>query len=301
MTVVILGSRDDEHAAHTAAYLQTLGTDAEFLDSLTFPTELGMEFRPDSRSGSLILPCGRPLAFEEIQSVYWRNYGGPSVVDLPDAEQAYIAANDARGALESLLISLPTRWVNGWEGYNLHQTKPAALAKVAAAGVRVPKTLISNDPEAVREFASAVPNCIFKPVQGGAHTRRLSPEMLTDNALQRLRVTPVTIQEEILGQDIRVFVAGEEIHACEISTDAIDFRDDQAALIHPVALPDEVAADCRLAAETLHLLWTGIDLRRTDAGEYVFLEANPSPMFIGFEERTGLPLTAALGRLLLGE
>jgi hypothetical protein len=31
----------------------------------------------------------------------------------------------------------------------------------------------------------------------------------------------------------------------------------------------------------------------------VFLEANPSPMFLGFERRSGLPLTEALGELLL--
>jgi len=31
----------------------------------------------------------------------------------------------------------------------------------------------------------------------------------------------------------------------------------------------------------------------------VFLEANPSPMFLGFEERTGLPLTESLTELLV--
>jgi hypothetical protein len=32
----------------------------------------------------------------------------------------------------------------------------------------------------------------------------------------------------------------------------------------------------------------------------VFLEANPSPMFLGFEKATGLPLTEALVKLLTG-
>jgi hypothetical protein len=34
---------------------------------------------------------------------------------------------------------------------------------------------------------------------------------------------------------------------------------------------------------------------------YVFLEANPSPMFLRFEEDSGLPLTESLASLLLGE
>ena len=50
----------------------------------------------------------------------------------------------------------------------------------------------------------------------------------------------------------------------------------------------------------LHLCWTGIDLRLGPDGRYVFLEANPSPMFMGFEARSGLKLTDALGDLLLG-
>ena len=54
-----------------------------------------------------------------------------AVETLPDAEQAFIAANDDRGLFESFLIHLPARWVNGWRAYQLHQTKPVALAMVA--------------------------------------------------------------------------------------------------------------------------------------------------------------------------
>ena len=47
-------------------------------------------------------------------------------------------------------------------------------------------------------------------------------------------------------------------------------------------------------------MWTGIDLRLTPEGRYVFLEANPSPMFLGFERQTGLPITDNLAALLVG-
>ena len=63
-------------------------------------------------------------------------------------------------------------------------------------------------------------------------------------------------------------------------------------------LPDAMLDACRQIAKRLGLVWTGIDFRLSTAGEYVFLEANPSPMFIGFEEQTGLPLTDALANLL---
>jgi glutathione synthase/RimK-type ligase-like ATP-grasp enzyme len=44
-----------------------------------------------------------------------------------------------------------------------------------------------------------------------------------------------------------------------------------------------------------------MDFIRTDDGRFVFLEANPSPMFLGFERQTGLPLSEALVNLLLEE
>ena len=46
--------------------------------------------------------------------------------------------------------------------------------------------------------------------------------------------------------------------------------------------------------KAFHLEWTAIDWRLKSTGEYVFLEANPSPMFIHFERQTGFPITQKL-------
>ena len=215
------------------------------------------------------------------------------------AEHAYICENDSRSAAESVLLSAQTRWVNGWEGFQLHQRKPYALRKVAALGVRCPRTIISNDPDALRAFHRREGDTIFKPVQGGSHTRRVEVDEFDQGMKDSLRASPITFQEEIKGTNIRVFVAGEAVFAVEIATDFIDFRDDRRPEIRTVDIPPQVREDSRAIAKELGLLWTGIDFRLNDAGEYVFLEANPSPMFIGFEKASGLPLTQALLDLLL--
>ena len=80
---------------------------------------------------------------------------------------------------------------------------------------------------------------------------------------------------------------------------ALDFRDDPDPPIVPTQLPSAVADACRQIAGALQLVWTGIDLRRTIEGNYYFFEANPSPMFLGFQQRSGLPLTDALVSLLV--
>src|SRR5262249_18265405 len=137
--------------------------------------------------------------------------------------------------------------------------------------------------------------------QGGAHARRLTQAHLSDENLQNLAFAPVTIQEEVPGTNVRVFVAGQRVLACEFVTEALDYRDDPDPRIVPHHLSGEMDERCLGIARLLDLAWTGIDFRLTPDGAYVFLEANPSPMFLGFESRTGLPLTASLADLLMEE
>jgi hypothetical protein len=301
MTVLVLGRREDDHARHVLEALAARGVDAEPLDSRSFPGWTRLALDPALGTGTLQLPTGRRLEWNAIQAVYWRSYDGIEPPALPHAEQAFVAANDARSLWESWLTLLPARWVNGWQAFQWHQTKPVQFARVAQLGVPVPATLLGNDPEAVREFVAKHPQCIFKPVQGGAHTQRMVPKLLTDEALSRLQFAPVTLQEEAPGTNIRVFVAGERVLACEIRTPALDYRDDADPEIVTHELPHDFKAICRETARALDLLWTGIDFRLSPEGRYVFLEANPSPMFLGFEERTGLPLTESLIDLLTAE
>src|SRR5437773_1991391 len=116
MAVLILGNERDEHAHHMRDYLSTQGAAVEFLDSPRFPAELQISHDPAANQGTIRFPGGHMLEFAEIESVYWRSYGGVTAAELPDAEQAFIAANDARSLLESLLLSLAARWVNGLAG-----------------------------------------------------------------------------------------------------------------------------------------------------------------------------------------
>lgn len=299
MTILILGSERDEHATFMCSELARRGADAVLIDGTWFPESLTIAFDPSDGSGEVALRNGRTIGFGDVTSVYWRTYDGIGAADLPDPDQRDVAYNDSRGLFESFLIHLPARWVNGWYAVQLHQTKPVQLAMVAKLGVPIPRSIITNAPQPLLQFAKSSPRAIFKPVQGGAHTRRLTPELLTAANLENLKIAPVTIQEEIPGTNVRAFVIGERVIGCEIPTEAVDFRDDEDQRIIPHRFSTEQEEACRAIAKTLGLVWTGIDFRLTPDGRYVFLEANPSPMFLGFEERSGLPLTEALADLLL--
>jgi glutathione synthase/RimK-type ligase-like ATP-grasp enzyme len=300
MTILVLGSSDDEHAIHVCEHLCRNGAHAVQIDCAWFPDRMTITFDPQDGDGEISIAHGDTVAFREVTSVYWRNYDGAfATANLANAEQNYIAENDSRSLFESLLVWLPVRWVNSWGAIQLHQTKPAQLAMVAKLGIPIPRSLITNAPGSLLDFVKRNDKSIFKPVQGGAHARRLTPAQLERGNLENLRICPVTVQDEIPGTNIRAFVAGDRVLACEIKTDEIDFRDDASPNIVPHDLVAEQQAVCRKIAQTLGLVWTGIDFRLTPDGRYVFLEANPSPMFMGFERYAGLPLTESLAALLL--
>lgn len=298
--VLILGNAEDVHARHLHEALTTAGVSSHYFDSRGFPTRTSLSWQPGTQMGGIRLPDGNRVSLSEIRSVFWRSFGGTYVPELGDADRARIATNDAMSALRSLMQVRSIHWVNSWQAYQFHKEKPLQLDTVRQLGIAIPATLISNDPEDVREFAERCDRPIFKPVYGGAHTQFVTPEHLEPSRLKlALQIAPVTLQEYIPGTNIRTYVIQESVFAAEIRSPALDFREDTAAELIPIELPDAVRQQCLAIRQALFLEWTAIDWRRQPTGEYIFLEANPSPMFIYFEKQTGFPITEKLLDLLL--
>lgn len=248
------------------------------------------------------MSSGRRLDFQSIKSIFWRNFSSVSVPPLKDTHQQQVAFNDSMSALRSLMRACPARWINSWQAYQFHKEKPSQLSKVKQLGVTIPATAIGNSPELITEFAKSYDRTIFKPVYGGAHTRFISKELLEPERLSRvLSISPITIQEYIPGTNIRSYVIGGSVYSAKIRSTALDFREDLAAELLPVKLPPSVQKQCLAIAKSLLLEWTAIDWCRKPTGEYIFLEANPSPMFIHFEYQTGFDLTQQLVALLIGK
>lgn len=182
--------------------------------------------------------------------------------------------------------------------------KPLQLSWLRRAGVRLPRTLITNSPAEVRAFHAAVGPVVFKPVLGGAHCQRLDEEAIA--RLHELVDTPVIFQEYVPGDNVRVtMLEGRVLSACRVAGDEVDFRAGEAFRqgLEPMtelALPPEVQDMCRRAMEACQLVFSGIDLMRTRDGEYVLLECNARPAWRHVERGTGAPITAALAEFLAG-
>jgi len=300
MNILILGSAEDAHATHLKHALEERGVEVEYWDTQAFPTQMKLSWQPDTGSGCLCWPEGKTIPLLEIHSIFWRSFTGVWIPLLPDAKQHQVAYNDAMSVVRSLLQYCPAHCVNTWQAYQFHQEKPLQLAKAKELGVLIPATLVSNDPKQVCEFAQTYQPSIFKPVYGGAYTQWVTAHHLQAERLNlALRMAPVTIQEYIPGTNIRVYVVNGYIYAAEIRSSSLDFRVDPSAQLIPLQLPHAIEQQCLTIAQAFFLEWTAIDWRVKPTGEYVFLEANPSPMFLHFEQQTGFPITQKLVELLI--
>lgn len=209
----------------------------------------------------------------------------------------------ARSAIFALDLA-GARGVNPLSRTASFDLKPLQLAVFTRAGLPLPRSLVTNEPDAVRAFASEVGEAIVKPLAGGAEARLLDDELLS--RLDLIRPQPAIFQARVPGVDVRVtLVDGQVLSAVEIPTEAVDYRAGAAyragAQEYVVHTLGEAGRSLALEAARVcgHVL-SGVDLRFTPAGEYVLLEANSSPVYLDIERKTGAPISEAIVEYLLG-
>ena len=300
MHILILGNDADNDTTILKNKLEREGVTVDYWDSQLFPRQLQLTWQPHTHGGYLRLPTGKTVDLSDVHSIFWHTLLPINVPLLPDLRQYQIAVADSTSILRSLIRGCPVHWVNSWEAYQFHQEQPLQLATVQELGITIPKTLISNNPDHIRAFATTVPQLIFKPVYQGAHTKLAKFSHLEQERLsQVLRLSPVTLQEYVPGTNIRCYVIGQQVYAAEIRSSYLDAREDKQARLIPAILPEDVHINCLEIAQALFLEWTAIDWRLSYQVEVVFLKADPSPKFTYFEQATGFPLTKKLVQLLM--
>ncbi|MEZ5864492.1 MAG: hypothetical protein R3D25_10670 [Geminicoccaceae bacterium] len=207
------------------------------------------------------------------------------------------------GLLGDWLETTRSLVMNRTKPSNSNMSKPYQAQLIAAAGFRVPATIVTNDVQTVHAFRERHRRVVFKSISA---QRSIVTELTTDrlHGLGRIRMLPTQFQELIEGDDVRVHVVGSELFATRIRSEAIDYRyaGDTGGRAHyePTALPEAVAGRCFALASRLDLPLCGIDLKLTPAGEHVCFEVNPAPAFSSFEERSGQPIALAIARALAG-
>ncbi|MFZ9887142.1 MAG: ATP-grasp domain-containing protein [Myxococcota bacterium] len=312
--VILLGPQTDPHLVHLADALAARGVDHRRIDSRGSATALGLRYAPETGAGTL-----GNVDLDDIGGVFVKALP-PRNPLLPIASGASFSPDDVRvaeaegGALRdtlcAVLVELAARSIpvlNVPPRGVAEQQKPYQLAVARRAGLSVPRTLLSCDPEEAAAFIDTLDQesarCIAKPVRGGSFASFVSAN---DVRLASLVRAPVILQRYIEGEELRVYVHdGEVLGAARISgTDAADHRSDPVYRSGAACYTKErLAADVQLKLfallSALELRFAAVDLRvEAKTGVHWFLEANAAPAFLEFESRTGYPITDTLATVL---
>ncbi|MFE4966466.1 ATP-grasp ribosomal peptide maturase [Streptomyces sp. NPDC056660] len=243
--------------------------------------------------GGRLRTASREVDVEAVTAVYCRRPTPYTArfQQLPRQLREFAVA-EARHGLGGVLHGLRgALYVNHPAAVARADFKPAQLQRFAALGLRVPKTLVTNDVEEARKFAAEHERVIYKSFRGlpegedgcaGAiWAQRIEADALDDS----VSVTAHLFQAEIpKSGDVRVTVVGRRVFAQRITTadGALDWRrGDWHRLVHaPITVPESIRGALYGYLASFGLVFGCFDFALTGDGtapeDWWAIECNPN-------------------------
>jgi glutathione synthase/RimK-type ligase-like ATP-grasp enzyme len=320
MSILILRSDPDPCADLVRLAVEERGGRILSVDTGQFPTDAAIWIDVEDWKAATIDIEGSSLSMGEVAAVWIRHVeaGAGLPADL-DPAMRKACRSQSISSLWSLLECLPVFQLDPVDALRRAPYKPRQIQLARALGLDVPRTLLTNDPDAVRSFAATcltglvtkmVTSSIQLETTSGletVYTRVVEPEELA--YLEGLDLCPMLFQERVpKAQELRITVVGSRMFAAAIDSSTseagvIDWRRDPALVgsFRPYdRLPEPVQARIFDLLDRLALNFATVDMILTPDGRYVFLEVNTISFFAFVERATGLPISAAVADLLLG-
>lgn len=308
--ILIIAPPGDDHAREVITRWPSAVQRPLVLDTARYPLALPVRHRFGGGAGpsATLAVDGREVDLAAIGAVWWRRPGAFTLDPELDADVRTFAYSECTEAISGLWASLDARWINPVAADEAAHHKPYNLAVAARTGLKVPRTLMTNDPAAARDFVEevglgqVVHKTFLATKEHWRETRLLREEELA--LLDHLRHAPAIFQERIAAvADVRVTVVGDEIFATEITTAPGTYELDYrmalgAAQVRATSVSEETERLLRVFMRELGLVYGAIDLLRCRDGAEVFLEINPAGEWLFAERRTGQAISAAMAALL---
>jgi glutathione synthase/RimK-type ligase-like ATP-grasp enzyme len=254
------------------------------------------------------LKLGRHLV--EPGDVIWiRRPLEPKPNPQTSPEDAKFAANEYRWFYDSLMYlleTLPVRVVNKYTASRFINNKSVQLLLARACGMNVPRTLMANSPQAVREYFRDNPQrmiCkaffthIWQKEQGGpmavTETFELRADMLPTDEV--LTYTPAIYQELVVKKfDVRMVLLGAAVYSYSLHNPkgSLDWRADATQGLlkaEPIITPPEVEKSVLAFAAKSGIACGSFDFAIDNQNRWWFLEVNEGGQFLWLDAcNTGL-------------
>jgi hypothetical protein len=320
--ILILSARHDPHAEVVASKLRTRHARYLSFDPAEFPANSNITLSLDavSRATYLLTYEGENIDLSQVCAIWHRRPSMP----VPDesitgARLRNWVSEESQSLLEGIWQTLDCLHVPGSaQSRYAAENKLKQLVQASRLGFSIPRTFFTNRPEGLLEAFStfegaAITKVLSNPAiprgrddeEWSAFTRPIRRRDL--GRYRTLRYAPVIVQEYVPKLlEIRATVVGSHVFAAAIHSQLShrtrhDWRhydfDRTAHEAH--VLPDRVLELCVKLVRSLNLNFGAIDLVLTPAGEYVFLEINPSGQWLWIQRLTDLPIDDAIADLLI--
>jgi glutathione synthase/RimK-type ligase-like ATP-grasp enzyme len=303
---------DDYHALGVAKAIERDGGYPVIVDNSDFPQSIGLRHRQKGEEieSRLTLKEGRTIQLDTLTGVWWRRPQDykPAETTLHPALRRFVMDEAREAFLGALAASVPN-FINPVGASRQASHKLAQLPRAVHYGLHIPETLVTNEPDAARDFAaSRLGACIYKTFTGCDFSpceTRLLASAEDYNELERVKDCPIILQEHIAGEyDVRVTVVGNEAFAASIHYKAgkhpVDGRVSQAP-IYRHELPSEVQESVISLVQSYGLFYGAVDLRFSKEQGYIFFEINPEGQFLWVEIEAELGICDAMARLLMNK
>jgi glutathione synthase/RimK-type ligase-like ATP-grasp enzyme len=250
---------------------------------------------------------GQTVDVRTLDALWYRRTSPKQI--LPEGADAtyhpYINSTVERVVEGILANEFQGRWVSHPVATRLAENKLVQLRAAARAGLRIPATLVSQDPARIRSFCSQHPGAIIKPVATPrgvelARTAVVSQELLDSD--EALALTPAIYQECVPGErHLRVSVVGERCDAALIEASDLDWRYDLNVPFRPYPLDAGLEQGLRATLRELGLVMGIFDVKLIDEDQPVFLEVNSQGQFLFVEGLCGIPLADQFAAFLVDQ
>ncbi len=322
MTVLIITKSDDNDCIPSVIRaLEARGAGAYRFDTDLFPTDVSLALQYDRGRPALHVngPQGA-LDLSEVTAVWYRRtHFGAAIPESMDKQLRVASLGESRATVLGMIASLKAFHLDPVTVIRGAGHKQLQLQVAQELGLETPRTLITNDPAAVRRFAGDCDQGIVTKMlssfaiygeQGEEKVVFTTPLRTQDlEDLSGLCYCPMTFQERIAKRiELRVTVVGAQVFAASIDPTLTarageDWRRDGVELIEhwqPYDLPVDIATRLVGLLDRFDLNYGAIDLIVTPEGRHVFLEINPAGEYFWLDRCPGLPISDAIADTLLG-
>ncbi|SUS07278.1 conserved hypothetical protein [uncultured Defluviicoccus sp.] len=315
LQIGVVTRHDDFHAYVVRQLLGQKGVKCSLLFADSMSWTGGMSWcssgpgERDSAPGTLNDADGQSVIVSDLDVIWWRRLTGEPRIPTKLPKKGGVrnlVVNDCQAALLGLLLTeFHGTWISPPEATRYACNKQLQLRAAQRAGLRVPRTLVSQDPDRVRAFCAASKGkMIAKPVAGAQKTSLMTGlvthEILTDEAI---RICPAIYQEFIPGtRHLRISCFGDALHAAMLETDALDWRYTFDVNVTRFDLDGDTAHQIRRVLTELGLRMGMVDMKLDGTGAPVWLEVNPQGQFMFLEGMcNALPLSRHFCDFLISE